>query len=79
MKARTAFGKVLQTERLKQSLTLRALSGKAFVSVSYLSEVEHGQKEASSEYLESILGSLEMTLPDFLDEVARLLRSDGGA
>ena len=79
MKTRDAFGKVLQTERLKQALTLRDLSGMAFVSISYLSEIEHGQKEASSEYLASILGSLKMTLPDFLEEVARLLRSDAGA
>ena len=59
--------------------TLRDVSGAARVSLGYLSEVERGQKEASSELLASICDALDVELADLLAEVSSELRgADGG-
>ena len=55
---REAIGHVLRDLRTRDNKTLREVSEKAGVSLGYLSEVERGQKEASSELLSSIAGSL---------------------
>jgi transcriptional regulator with XRE-family HTH domain len=44
------------------------------VSLGYLSEVERGRKEASSELLAAICDALGLPLPDLLDEAAMMLR-----
>src|SRR4051794_14520910 len=74
---RTQLGDTLRGHRLRQRRTLRDVSGRARVSLGYLSEVERGQKEASSELLASICDALDLELADLLAEVSNSLR--GGA
>jgi transcriptional regulator with XRE-family HTH domain len=74
---RTQLGTTLRGHRLRQRRTLRDVSGAARVSLGYLSEVERGQKEASSELLASICDALDVELADLLAEVSLGLRSDG--
>jgi XRE family transcriptional regulator, stress-response regulator len=77
---RTQLGNTLRGHRLSQSRTLRDVSGAARVSLGYLSEVERGQKEASSELLASICDALDVELADLLAEVSLELRvASGGA
>ncbi|RZU32631.1 helix-turn-helix domain-containing protein [Blastococcus saxobsidens] len=71
---RTQLGYTLRGHRLRQHRTLRDVSGAARVSLGYLSEVERGQKEASSELLASICDALELELADLLAEVSLELR-----
>jgi XRE family transcriptional regulator, stress-response regulator len=73
---RTQLGTTLRGHRLRQRRTLRDVSGAARVSLGYLSEVERGQKEASSELLASICDALDVELADLLAEVSLGLRSD---
>ncbi|MEU2348598.1 helix-turn-helix transcriptional regulator [Modestobacter sp. NPDC049651] len=76
---RTQLGNTLRGHRLRQRRTLRDVSGAARVSLGYLSEVERGQKEASSELLASICDALDVELADLLAEVSLELRlADGG-
>ena len=67
---RVAIGDRLRHARTNQSRTLRDISGAARVSLGYLSEVERGQKEASSELLASICGALDLPLAELLNSVA---------
>ena len=67
---RQEIGDVLRDARQRQGRTLREVSGLARVSLGYLSEVERGQKEASSELLGSICGALELPLSVVLREVS---------
>jgi transcriptional regulator with XRE-family HTH domain len=60
---RTLLGESLRTTRLSQDRTLREVSSAAQVSLGYLSEVERGQKEASSELLASICRALGVGCP----------------
>ena len=77
---RTQLGNTLRGHRLSQRRTLRDVSGAARVSLGYLSEVERGQKEASSELLASICDALDVELADLLAEVSLELRvAAGGA
>ncbi|MCW2697123.1 MAG: hypothetical protein JWR62_2208, partial [Modestobacter sp.] len=71
---RTQLGNTLRGHRLRQRRTLRDVSGAARVSLGYLSEVERGQKEASSELLASICDALDVELADLLAEVSLELR-----
>jgi len=66
---RNEFGGVLRDVRLRQGRTLREVSKDAKVSLGYLSEIERGQKEASSELLFSICEALQMPLSEVLSEV----------
>ena len=70
---RTLIGEALRTTRLRQQRTLREVSGAAQVSLGYLSEVERGQKEASSELLASICRALGVRLSDVLRDVSETL------
>jgi transcriptional regulator with XRE-family HTH domain len=67
---REALGDVLRHERVRRGLTLRELSGRARISLGYISEVERGQKEASSELLASLCDALEVTLSSVLRDVS---------
>lgn len=67
---RRLVGDVLRRHRLRQSRTLRDVSASARVSLGYLSEVERGHKEASSELLASICRALDVSLADVLREVS---------
>ena len=68
---RQEIGDVLRHARRQQGRTLREVSSVARVSLGYLSEVERGQKEASSELLASICGALEVPLSSVLHEVSQ--------
>ncbi|KAA8820042.1 helix-turn-helix domain-containing protein [Bifidobacterium vespertilionis] len=72
---REAIGHVLRDLRTKDRKTLREVSAKAGVSLGYLSEVERGQKEASSELLSSIAESLGVSVSQMLRMVADYLES----
>ena len=76
---RTQLGTTLRGHRQRQRRTLRDVSGAARVSLGYLSEVERGQKEASSELLASICDALDLELADLLAEVSQELRGGGAA
>jgi len=67
---REAIGDRLRHARTNQRRTLRDISRAARVSLGYLSEVERGQKEASSELLASICQALELPLGELLHHVA---------
>lgn len=67
---RGAIGHVLRDLRSRDHRTLREVSQKAGVSLGYLSEVERGQKEASSELLTSIAESLGVSTAQLLRMVA---------
>src|SRR4051794_5321283 len=67
---RRQLGDALRHQRLLQSRTLREVSSSARVSLGYLSEVERGQKEASSELLAAICNALGVRLSDVLREVS---------
>lgn len=69
---RELLGEVLRSERMRQGRTLREVSLAARVSLGYLSEIERGQKEASSELLQSIGAALGMPQSVLFGEVARL-------
>lgn len=59
---RTHIGSVLRDARVAQGRTLRDVAASANISLGYLSEVERGQKEASSELLNSICLALDLSL-----------------
>jgi XRE family transcriptional regulator, stress-response regulator len=67
---RHLLGDALRRLRLRQGRTLREVSAAARVSLGYLSEVERGQKEASSELLASICGALGAPMSQLLREVS---------
>src|SRR3954453_21487545 len=67
---RRLIGDALRRERQHQGRTLRDVSAAAQVSLGYLSEVERGRKEASSELLAAICTALDVSLADVLREVS---------
>ena len=71
---RRLLGDVLRERRREQGRTLREVSSAARVSLGYLSEVERGQKEASSELLASLCLALDAPLSDVLREVSSAAR-----
>ena len=68
---RESVGSALRRARTEQSRTLRDVARDARVSLGYLSEVERGQKEASSELLNSICEALGLTLGSLMSDVTR--------
>src|SRR5258707_13149807 len=64
------LGDVLRRLRIRQGRTLREVSASARVSLGYLSEVERGRKEASSELLAAICAALEVPLSQVFREVS---------
>jgi len=73
---RTMLGDVLRRTRLQQGRTLADVARAARVSMPYLSELERGRKEASSEVLAAICDALLIDLSDLLAEVGRDLAGD---
>jgi transcriptional regulator with XRE-family HTH domain len=67
---RRELGDVLREQRQHQGRTLREVSASAAVSLGYLSEVERGEKEASSELLGSICTALGLPLSAVLGQVS---------
>ena len=72
---RAHIGSALRTARISQGRTLRDVAKSARVSLGYLSEVERGQKEASSELLNSICSALEVSLGEVLLTVTTQVRT----
>jgi transcriptional regulator with XRE-family HTH domain len=70
---RKVIGDALRARRLAQHRTLREVSTAANVSLGYLSEIERGHKEASSELLASICDALGARLSEMLGEVSATL------
>jgi transcriptional regulator with XRE-family HTH domain len=71
---REVIGDVLRRARLSQGRTLREVSDDARVSLGYLSEVERGRKEASSELLGAICGALEVPLSRVLSDAGESMQ-----
>ena len=67
---REELGEVLREARTSQGRTLRQVSSAASISLGYLSEIERGEKEASSELLASVCGALGVPLSGVLAEVS---------
>ena len=67
---RRLLGDVLRDRRMQRGMTLREVSAEARVSLGYISEIERGQKEASSELLASLCSALDVALSDVLREVS---------
>ncbi|CCH73836.1 helix-turn-helix domain-containing protein [Nostocoides australiense] len=77
---RRELGEALREERTAQGRSLREVSAAASVSLGYLSEIERGQKEASSELLTSVCGALGVPLSDVLSDVSlRVARAEAEA
>ena len=74
---RDVFGILLRRARLRQGRTLAEVAHRARVSTQYLSEVERGRKEASSEVLAAICGALDVDLPALLMAAGRELSTAG--
>lgn len=68
---REHIGQSLRSARTSQNRTLRDVAREARVSLGYLSEVERGQKEASSELLNAICQALGLSLSSVITDVAR--------
>lgn len=73
---RQVVGETLRGLRLRQRRTLREVSASARVSLGYLSEVERGQKEPSSELLAAICSALDVELSELFAEVSQSLRRE---
>ena len=67
---RRVLGEVLRAQRVDRGMTLREVSAGARVSLGYISEIERGQKEASSELLSSLCSALDVSLGTVLREVS---------
>lgn len=76
---RQLVGEVLRARRLALGLTLRDVSARARVSLGYISEVERGQKEPSSELLAALAAALEVPLSKVLLDVSSLLEVEEAA
>jgi transcriptional regulator with XRE-family HTH domain len=70
MLLRHAIGSTIRRLRLERAKTLRELARDAAVSLPYLSEIERGRKEASSEILATLARSLDVPLESILHEAS---------
>ena len=70
---REAVGEELRGERLRQERTLAEVARDAGVSTQYLSEIERGRKEPSSEILGAVTGALGLRLVDLTARLTRTL------
>lgn len=76
---RRLLGDVLRAQRMERGMTLREVSAEARVSLGYISEIERGQKEASSELLASLCGALDVRLSEVLREVSDAVATEEAA
>lgn len=63
---RHALGSVIRETRIEKNLTLRQVCDRGVISLGYLSEIERGQKEASSELLNCIAYGLDVTVHELI-------------
>lgn len=73
MKLNESVGHIVHLRRTKLGLTLRDLSSKSNISLGYLSEVERGKKEASSEIIESVAYALDVPSYVIVQEAGLLM------
>ncbi|HEV7204927.1 MAG TPA: helix-turn-helix transcriptional regulator [Jatrophihabitans sp.] len=73
---RQVVGETLRGLRMRQRRTLREVAATARVSLGYLSEVERGRKEPSSELLAAICNALDVELSELFAEVSQMLRRE---
>ena len=76
---RRLLGDVLRERRQARGLTLRQVSAEARVSLGYISEIERGQKEASSELLASLCSALDAPLSEVLRDVSEAVAVEEAA
>ena len=76
MLLRHAIGFVLRRRRLELDKTLRELAEEARISLPYVSEIERGRKEASSEILGALCRVLDLTEQQLLEDVAAEYAAD---
>jgi len=76
---RRLLGDVLRAKRMQRGMTLREVSAEARVSLGYISEIERGQKEASSELLASLCAALDLPLSEVLQDVSSLVAVEEAA
>ena len=69
----SAIGETLRAERTERGLTLKKVAEGAHVSVSYLAEIERGEKDPSSRVLDNIARSLDMEVSKLLVRIASAL------
>ena len=69
----STIGETLRAERNERNLTLREVAEDAHISVSYLAEIERGEKDPSSRVLESIARGLDTEVSDLLIRIAAAL------
>jgi transcriptional regulator with XRE-family HTH domain len=67
---RALLGEVLRERRQELGMTLREVSADARVSLGYISEIERGQKEASSECLGAISGAVDLPLSELMSRLS---------
>lgn len=67
---RQEIGDVLRDLRQQKGFTLRQVASRAKVALGYLSEIERGQKEASSEILSSVAAALDVPISQIMHLVA---------
>lgn len=79
MRFREALGEVVREQRLANGLQLRDVSDKGHLSYSFLSEVERGLKECSSDYLTAIANGLGVNTYDLIIEAGYRMAGDGRA
>ena len=70
---RREIGDVLRELRQAKGHTLRQVAGRASVALGYLSEIERGQKEASSEILYSVAEALDVPISQIMLQVSERL------
>ena len=75
----SAIGETLRAIRTERGLTLRQVAEGAHVSISYLAEIERGEKDPSSKVLESVAGGLEIEVGDLLLRIASTLEPEAPA
>jgi transcriptional regulator with XRE-family HTH domain len=72
---RDLAGEVLRDRRHERGETLGDTAARAGISTQYLSEIERGRKDPSSEVLSAVTGALDLTLLDLTAGVARRLHA----
>lgn len=75
---RHEIGEVLRDIRMSKRQTLRQVAARAAVALGYLSEIERGQKEVSSELLFSIAEALDVPISQIMREVSDRLAAHEG-
>ena len=76
MKFREALGEVLREERHAQARTMRSISDEGFIALGYLSEIERGQKDPSSETIDAVAHGLNRQPYELIIEAALKMYRD---